>query len=226
VARSIQSRGAVARVAAKLGIPCFETPTGWKFFGSLLDAGRITMCGEESAGTGSNHVREKDGVWAVLLWLSIIVARKQSVQDIAREHWAAYGRNYYTRHDYEDLDTPTAQALMKAIGEKLADLTGSHLNERLVAKADDFSYTDPVDGSLSKNQGLRIIFDDGSRIVYRLSGTGTTGSTLRVYIERYAADPAELAQDNQAALADLIKTAGEIAEIRQRTGREHPDVIT
>jgi phosphoglucomutase len=226
VARSMPTSGAVDRVAAKLGIPCYETPTGWKFFGNLLDAGRITICGEESAGTGSNHVREKDGVWAVLLWLSIVVARKQSVQDIAREHWATYGRNYYTRHDYEDLDTPTAQAMMKAIGDKLPSLPGSHLNGRPVAKADDFSYTDPVDGSVSKNQGLRIIFDDGSRIVYRLSGTGTTGSTLRVYIERYEADPAKLGQETQAALAGLIETAGEIAELRQRTGREHPDVIT
>jgi phosphoglucomutase len=226
VARSMPTSGAVDHVAAKLGIPCFETPTGWKFFGNLLDAGRITMCGEESAGTGSNHVREKDGVWAVLLWLSIVVARKQSVQDIAREHWATYGRNYYTRHDYEDLDTPAAQALMKAVGEKLPGLIGSHLNGRRVAKADDFSYNDPVDGSVSKNQGLRIIFDDGSRIVYRLSGTGTTGSTLRVYIDRYEADPAKLAQETQTALADLIKTAEDIAEIRRRTGREHPDVIT
>ena len=226
VARSMPTSGAVDRVAAKLGISCYETPTGWKFFGNLLDAGRITICGEESAGTGSNHVREKDGVWAVLLWLSIIVARKESVQDIAREHWAAYGRNYYTRHDYEDLDTPAAQALMKAIGDKLPSLAGSHLNGRLVANADDFSYTDPVDGSVSKNQGLRIIFDDGSRIVYRLSGTGTTGSTLRVYIERYEADPAKLAQDTQTALADLIKTAGNLAELSQRTGRVKPDVIT
>ena len=226
VARSMPTSGAVDRVAAKLGVPCFETPTGWKFFGNLLDAGRITICGEESAGTGSNHVREKDGVWAVLLWLSIIVARKQSVQDIAHEHWATYGRNYYTRHDYEDLDTPIAQALMKAIGDKLPSLAGSHLNGRLVARADDFSYADPVDGSVSKNQGLRIIFDDGSRIVYRLSGTGTTGSTLRVYIERYEADPAKLAQDTQTALADLIKTAGELAELSQRTGRVRPDVIT
>ena len=226
VARSMPTSGAVDHVAAKLGIPCFETPTGWKFFGNLLDAGRITMCGEESAGTGSNHVREKDGLWAVLLWLSIVVARKQSVQDIAREHWATYGRNYYTRHDYEDLDTPAAQALMKAIGEKLPGLAGSHLNGRLVAEADDFSYNDPVDGSVSKNQGLRIIFDDGSRIVYRLSGTGTTGSTLRVYIDRYEADPGKLAQETQTALADLIKTAEDIAEIRRRTGREHPDVIT
>ena len=226
VARSMPTSGAVDRVAAKLGIPCFETPTGWKFFGNLLDAGRITICGEESAGTGSNHVREKDGVWAVLLWLSIVVARKESVQDIAREHWAAYGRNYYTRHDYEDLDTLAAQALMQAVVDKLPSLTGSHLNGRLVAQADDFSYTDPVDGSVSKNQGLRIIFDDGSRIVYRLSGTGTTGSTLRVYIERYEADPAKLAQETQTALADLIKTAGDLAELGQRTGCVKPDVVT
>jgi len=226
VARSMPTSGAVDRVAAKLGISCYETPTGWKFFGNLLDAGRITICGEESAGTGSNHVREKDGVWAVLLWLSIVVARKQSVQVIAREHWATYGRNYYTRHDYEDLDAPTAQALMKAVGDKLPSLAGSHLNGRLVAKADDFSYTDPVDGSVSKNQGLRIVFDDGSRIVYRLSGTGTTGSTLRVYIERYEADPTKLGQETQTALADLITTAGELAELQQRTGRERPDVIT
>ena len=226
VARSMPTSGAVDRVAAKLGIPCFETPTGWKFFGNLLDAGRITICGEESAGTGSNHVREKDGVWAVLLWLSIVVARKESVQDIAREHWDTYGRNYYTRHDYEDLDTPTAQALMKALGQKLTGLPGTLAGGRLVAQADDFSYTDPVDGSVSKNQGLRIIFDDGSRIVYRLSGTGTTGSTLRVYIERYEADPAKLAQETQAALADLITTAGDLAELGQRTGRVKPDVIT
>jgi phosphoglucomutase len=226
VARSMPTSGAVDRVAAKLGIPCFETPTGWKFFGNLLDAGRITICGEESAGTGSNHVREKDGVWAVLLWLSIVVARKESVQDIAREHWATYGRNYYTRHDYEDLDTPTAQALMQALGQKLTALPGTVVGGRRVAQADDFSYTDPVDGSVSKNQGLRIIFDDGSRIVYRLSGTGTTGSTLRVYIERYEADPTKLAQETQTALADLIKTAGNLAELGQRTGRVKPDVVT
>jgi phosphoglucomutase len=226
VARSMPTSGAVDRVAAKLGVPCFETPTGWKFFGNLLDAGRITLCGEESAGTGSNHVREKDGIWAVLLWLSIIAARGQSVKDIAREHWATYGRNYYTRHDYEDLDTATAQSLMKALSEKLPALSGAALGGRVVAKADDFSYTDPVDGSVSKNQGLRIVFEDGSRIVFRLSGTGTSGSTLRVYIERYEADPALLAQDTQAALADLIAAADELAGLRARTGREKPDVIT
>jgi phosphoglucomutase len=226
VARSMPTSGAVDRVAAKLGVPCFETPTGWKFFGNLLDAGRITLCGEESSGTGSNHVREKDGVWAVLLWLSVLAARRQSVQDIAREHWAAYGRNYYTRHDYEDLDTPAAQALMKALGERLPGLAGTTLGGQVVAQADDFSYTDPVDGSVSKNQGLRIIFDDGARIVFRLSGTGTSGSTLRVYIERYEAEPALLAQDTQAALAGLIATANDLAGLRERTGRDHPDVIT
>ena len=226
VARSMPTSGAVDRVAAKLGVPCFETPTGWKFFGNLLDAGRITLCGEESAGTGSDHVREKDGVWAVLLWLSILAARGQSVQQIAQEHWAAYGRNYYTRHDHEDLDTPTAQALMKALGDKLPGLVGQTLAGRHVATADDFSYTDPVDGSVSKNQGLRIVFDDGARIVYRLSGTGTTGSTLRVYIERYQAGPDGLEQETQAALADLIGLADSLAELRQRTGRTQPSVIT
>ncbi len=226
VARSMPTSGAVDRVAAKLGVPCFETPTGWKFFGNLLDAGRITLCGEESAGTGSDHVREKDGVWAVLLWLSILAVRKQSVQQIAHEHWATYGRNYYTRHDHEELDTPTAQALMKALGEKLPSLPGQTLAGRRVATADDFSYTDPIDGSISKNQGLRIVFDDGARIVYRLSGTGTTGSTLRVYIERYEADPKRLAQETQSALADLIALADTLAELKQRTGRVKPDVIT
>ncbi len=226
VARSMPTSGAVDRVAAKLGVPCFETPTGWKFFGNLLDAGRITLCGEESAGTGSNHVREKDGVWAVLLWLSILAGRKQSVQQIATEHWATYGRNYYTRHDYEDLDTPTAKALTAALTERLPSLAGQVIGGRKVAHADDFSYTDPVDGSVSKNQGLRIVFEDGARIVFRLSGTGTTGSTLRVYIERYEADPAKLAQDTQAALADLIALADELAGIRARTGRQAPDVVT
>ena len=226
VARSMPTSAAVDRVAAKLGVPCFETPTGWKFFGNLLDAGRITLCGEESAGTGSNHVREKDGVWAVLLWLSILAARRQSVADIAREHWATYGRNYYTRHDYEGIDTHAAQALMKALGEQVPGLAGTSVGGRTVAKADDFSYTDPVDGSVSKNQGLRVIFEDGARIVYRLSGTGTSGATLRVYIERYEADPAQLALDPQAALADLIATSRDLARLSEFTSREQPDVIT
>jgi phosphoglucomutase len=226
VARSMPTSGAVDRVASRLGVPCFETPTGWKFFGNLLDAGRITLCGEESAGTGSNHVREKDGVWAVLLWISILAARRESVLQIAQAHWATYGRNFYTRHDHEDLDTPTAQALMQALADKLPGLAGRTLGGRRVALADDFSYTDPVDGSVSNNQGLRLVFDDGSRIVYRLSGTGTSGSTLRVYIERYEADPARHGQETQTALADLIALADELAQIRARTGRTRPDVIT
>jgi phosphoglucomutase len=186
----------------------------------------VTLCGEESAGTGSNHVREKDGVWAVLLWLSILAARGQSVAEIAREHWATYGRNYYTRHDYEEIDSAVANGLMQAVVAQLPTLTGSVLAGRTVVTADDFSYLDPVDGSLSQHQGLRIIFDDGSRIVYRLSGTGTSGATLRVYIERYESDPARHALDTQAALADLIALADRLAGIRQRTGREQPSVIT
>ncbi len=226
VARSMPTSAAVDRVAAALGVPCHETPTGWKFFGNLLDAGRITLCGEESAGTGSDHVREKDGVWAVLLWLSILAARGQSVAEIARAHWATYGRHYYTRHDYEDLDTPTAQALMKDLAAKLPALAGTTLGGRTVATADDFAYTDPVDGSVSRNQGLRVVFADGSRIVFRLSGTGTTGSTLRVYIERYEPDAAKHGLETQQALADLIAAADALAQIRERTGRAAPDVIT
>jgi phosphoglucomutase len=226
VARSMPTSGAVDRVAKALGIPCFETPTGWKYFGNLLDAGRITLCGEESAGTGSNHVREKDGVWAVLLWLSILAARGESVQAIARQHWATYGRNYYTRHDYEGIDSTAARQLMDGLATTLKGLAGQRLGARPVVLADDFSYTDPVDGSVSKNQGLRIIFDDGSRIVYRLSGTGTSGSTLRVYIEKFEPDTARHALDPQDALADLIKLAEETAHIRHLTGRAQPDVIT
>lgn len=226
VARSMPTSGAVDRVADALGVPCFETPTGWKFFGNLLDAGRITLCGEESAGTGSDHVREKDGLWAVLLWLSILAAKRQGMQQIAHAHWARYGRNYYTRHDYEDLDTPVAQALMAALGERLPSLASKQLAGRAVALADDFAYSDPVDGSVSSHQGLRIVFDDGARVIFRLSGTGTSGSTLRVYIERYMADPAQLAMDPQAALSDLINLADELAQIKQRTGRTRPDVIT
>ena len=226
VARSMPTSAAVDRVAQKLGIPCFETPTGWKFFGNLLDAGRITICGEESAGTGSDHVREKDGVWAVLLWLSILAGREQSVAEIAREHWATYGRNFYTRHDYEDLDTPVAKSLMSTLTVRLASLPGQTFKAGRVATADDFSYVDPVDGSVSEHQGLRIGFDDGSRIVFRLSGTGTTGSTLRVYLEKFEPDPSRHGLDTQVALADLIITADELAEIRELTGRRQPDVIT
>ncbi len=226
VARSMPTSAAVDRVAQALGIPCFETPTGWKFFGNLLDAGRITLCGEESAGTGSDHVREKDGVWAVLLWLQILAVRKQSVREIAHAHWARYGRNYYTRHDYEDLDSAVAQQVMQGLSQRLSTLPGTLIGTRRIAAADDFAYTDPVDASLSKNQGLRVNFDDGSRIVWRLSGTGTSGATLRVYIERYEADAAKLAQDTQAALAGLIDAAEQLSALRQTTGRTAPDVIT
>ena len=226
VARSMPTSGAVDAVAKALGVPCFETPTGWKYFGNLLDAGRISICGEESAGTGSNHVREKDGIWAVLLWLSILAARRQSVQQIAQAHWARYGRHYYTRHDFEEIDSAAAQGLMQALGERLAGLVGTRQGGREVALADDFSYTDPVDGSVSQGQGLRIVFDDGSRIVYRLSGTGTAGATLRVYIERFEPDRSRHGLDTQEALADLIALAGDTAQIQQRTGRAAPDVVT
>ena len=226
IARSMPTSGAADAVAQALGIPCYETPTGWKYFGNLLDAGRITLCGEESAGTGSDHVREKDGVWAVLLWLSILAARGQSVRQIAEQHWATYGRHYYTRHDYEEIDSHAAAALMQALGAKLPGLVGAQLGGWTVASADDFSYTDPVDGSVSSKQGLRIVFADGSRIVYRLSGTGTAGATLRVYIERFEPDRARHALDTQQALQALITLADEIAQIRQGTGRAAPDVIT
>ena len=226
IARSMPTSGAADRVAQALGVPCFETPTGWKFFGNLLDAGQVTICGEESAGTGSDHVREKDGVWAVLLWLNILAVRQQSVQQIAHEHWARYGRNYYTRYDYEEVDSAAAAGLMQAVQTQLPALVGGLLEGRAVATADDFSYLDPVDGSLSEHQGLRIVFADGSRIVYRLSGTGTSGATLRVYIERFEGDPTRLGQETQAALADLIALADRLAGIRQRTGRNVPSVIT
>ena len=185
--------------------PCYETPTGWKFFGNLLDAGMATICGEESAGTGSNHVREKDGLWAVLLWLNILAARKQPALDIVREHWAEYGRNYYSRHDYEEVDAAAANGLMDAPARP-ARHPARHEARRPARSqaADDFAYTDPVDGSVSKNQGIRILFADGSRIVFRLSGTGTAGATLRVYLERYEPDPKRHDQDTQQALADLI----------------------
>jgi phosphoglucomutase len=226
IARSMPTSGAADRVAKALGVPCFETPTGWKYFGTLLDAGKVTLCGEESAGTGSSHVREKDGVWAVLLWLSILAARGESVQAIARQHWATYGRNYYTRHDYEEIESDAAKRLMQNLTDKLAGLTGTSLAGRTVAQADDFSYTDPIDGSVSSHQGLRIVFNDGARIVYRLSGTGTSGSTLRVYIEDFEPDPSRHDLPTQQALTDLVTLAGDLAQIRQYTGRAEPSVIT
>jgi phosphoglucomutase len=226
IARSMPTSAAADRVAQALGIPCFETPTGWKFFGNLMDAGKVTLCGEESFGTGSDHVREKDGLWAVLFWLNILSVRKQPVEAIVREHWANFGRNVYSRHDYEGLPTEAANGLMKHLHDSFADLQGKKLGSYEVLFCDDFSYTDPVDGSVSTGQGVRIGFTDGSRIVFRLSGTGTEGATLRIYLEAYEQDVAKHHLDAQAALAELIGIAGEISQLRARTGREQPTVIT
>ncbi|MDR7222567.1 alpha-D-glucose phosphate-specific phosphoglucomutase [Aminobacter aminovorans] len=226
IARSMPTSGAADRVAEKLGIGIYETPTGWKFFGNLLDAGMATICGEESAGTGSDHVREKDGLWAVLLWLNILAVRGESAKHIVAKHWATYGQNYYSRHDYEEVETDKANALVDELRGKLASLPGTSVQGMKIASADDFAYNDPVDGSVSKNQGIRVLFEGGSRVVFRLSGTGTSGATLRVYIERYEPDPARHGQDTQAALADLIKAADDIAGIRSHTGRDKPSVIT
>ena len=226
IARSMPTSAAADRVAEKLGIEMHETPTGWKFFGNLLDAGRVTICGEESAGTGSNHVREKDGLWAVLLWLNILASRRQSVDDIVRAHWATYGRNYYTRHDYEEVDAARANALVESLRGRLPGLIGQKFGALEINLADDFSYTDPVDGSVSGKQGIRIGFVDGSRIVLRLSGTGTVGATLRLYIERYVGPEGPHDLETQAALSDLIRLADRIAGIRSGTGRDAPTVIT
>jgi phosphoglucomutase len=217
---------AVDRVAQVLNIPCYETPTGWKFFGNLMDAGKVTLCGEESFGTGSNHVREKDGLWAVLFWLNLIAARRQTVADIVREHWAQYGRNVYSRYDYEALPTVDAQAVMAHLLASFATLTGQQFGKYCVQHCDDFSYTDPVDGSVSTGQGIRILFVDGSRIIVRLSGTGTEGATLRIYLEAYDADVANHHLDAQIALAELIQAALQITQLKQFTGREQPTVIT
>ena len=226
VARSMPTSQAADRVAEALGIECFETPTGWKFFGNLLDAGRITLCGEESFGTGSDHVREKDGLWAVLFWLNLLAVRKQSVAEIVTDHWRRFGRNYYTRHDYEAVDSQAAAGLVDHLRERLPGLPGQRFDDYTVAYADDFAYTDPIDGSVSKNQGIRIGFEGGARIVLRLSGTGTEGATLRVYIESFEPDPARHHLDPQDALAPLIAIARELAEIEARTGRTEPTVIT
>jgi phosphoglucomutase len=226
IARSMPTSAAADRVAEKLGIPSFETPTGWKFFGNLLDADQATLCGEESFGTGSNHVREKDGLWAVLFWLNILAVRKQSVETIALEHWQTYGRNFYSRHDYEEIPSDPANILIANLRDKLETLPGQSFGNYTVEYADDFSYTDPIDGSISQKQGIRIGFTDGSRIVFRLSGTGTQGATLRLYLERYEADPSQHHLDPQIALADLITIADEIAQIKTLTGRDKPTVIT
>jgi phosphoglucomutase len=226
VARSMPTSAAADRVAAKLGIRSYETPTGWKFFGNLLDAGLATLCGEESSGTGSNHLREKDGLWAVLFWLTILASRRLSVAEVARQHWATYGRNYYTRHDFEEVDLAAATALMDALRARLPGLPGQSFGALKVEAADDFAYHDPVDGSDTPAQGIRVMFVGGARIVYRLSGTGTVGATLRVYIERYEPPGGDLGEDAQGALADLIALSRSLAEIEQRTGRKEPSVVT
>jgi phosphoglucomutase len=226
VARSMPTSAAVDRVADKLGIRSFETPTGWKFFGNLLDAGLITICGEESAGTGSNHVREKDGLWAVLLWLNILARRRESVAAIMESHWRAFGRNYYARHDYEGIDTDAANGVMDHLRDLLPELAGQSFGGMTIATADEFAYHDPVDGSTTESQGIRILFDDGARIVFRLSGTGTTGATLRVYLERYEPDPSKHGLSPAEALAELVAVSREITELEARTGRTAPDVVT
>ena len=226
IARSMPTSQAPDRVAKQLGIDCYETPTGWKFFGNLLDAGKITLCGEESFGTGSNHIREKDGLWAVLFWLNIIAKQGQSVEEIAKEHWSQYGRTYYSRHDYEGVEKDPANQLMENLRSNLSTLPGKQYNGYEIDLADDFRYTDPIDGSIAEKQGVRIVFKDGSRIVFRLSGTGTQGATLRVYLERYEPQQGKQNQDPQTALSDLINIADEIAQIKTLTGRNEPSVIT
>ena len=231
IARSMPTSRAADRVAARLGIACHETPTGWKFFGNLLDAGLATLCGEESSGTGSDHVREKDGVWAVLFWLNILAVRGESVEAIVRDHWRRFGRDIYSRHDYEGIDSEAANALMAHLRGSLDALPGRCFEGpdgalATVGSADDFAYTDPVDGSVTRQQGVRIGFDDDSRIVFRLSGTGTEGATLRVYYERFEPDPARHDVPAQQALASLVAAAESIAGIRARTGRDAPTVVT
>ncbi len=226
IARSMPTSRAADRVAAELGIPCFETPTGWKYFGNLMDAGRMTLCGEESFGTGSSHIREKDGLWAVLFWLNLIAALSKPARTILREHWQRFGRDYFTRHDYEAVAEDKAVELMGALRARLPSLPGVQLRGHTIKSADDFCYTDPVDGSVSAGQGLRILFADGARIVYRLSGTGTAGATLRVYHDSYQRDPALLELAPQRALASLIAAGDELAGITRVLGRSQPDVIT
>jgi len=226
VARSMPTSAAVDRVAKALGLPCFETPTGWKFFGNLLDAGRATLCGEESYGTGSSHVREKDGLWAILFWLSLQEATGKSVQTLVQEHWRTYGRNYYTRHDYEGIAVDVANRLMADLRAALPSLAGRRFGGRTLSVADDFAYTDPVDGSVSQHQGVRLLFDDGARVIFRLSGTGTEGATLRVYLERYEADATRQDEPVQRSLAELADIAESVTGIKARTGMDGPSVAT
>ena len=225
-ARSMPTSGAVDRVAAAKGLECYETPTGWKFFGNLLDAGRINICGEESAGTGSDHVREKDGLWAVLAWLNVLAVRGESVLAIMRDHWATYGRNYYVRHDYEEVDADRAAKLMDGLLAQLPELPGRTLRAGTIAMADEFAYDDPIDGSRATGQGLRVLYEDGSRLIFRLSGTGTVGATIRLYLERYEAADGDLDQDMSEALAPLVADAEQLAGLRAATGKNAPDVVT
>lgn len=226
VARSMPTSQAVDRVARGMGMSCYETPTGWKFFGNLLDANKATICGEESFGTGSNHVREKDGLWAVLYWLNIIAATNMSVEEIVKAHWKKYGRNYYSRHDYEGVDGAVAKAMMDDMTARAESEVGKFYGDYEVETFDNFTYVDPVDKSVSKNQGVRVLFKDGSRIVFRLSGTGTQGATVRVYIEKYEPNVAKHDLDPQVALADLIEISETISGVKAKTGRKKPDVIT
>ena len=226
VARSMPTSAAVDVVAKELGIDCFETPTGWKFFGNLLDAGKISLCGEESFGTGSNHVREKDGLWAVLFWLQILAVRRCSIAEIMAEHWKRFGRHYYSRHDYEAVASDAAHGLYDRLESMLPSLIGQAFAGRKISTADNFSYTDPVDGSVTTGQGLRILLDDSSRVAVRLSGTGTKGATIRVYLESYVPSSGDLNQDPQVALAEMISAINDLAEIKQRTGMDQPTVIT
>jgi phosphoglucomutase len=226
IARSMPTSEAADKVAKALGVTCYETPTGWKYFGNLLDAGLATLCGEESFGTGSNHVREKDGLWAILFWLNILAARKQTVPDIVRAHWKRYGRSYYVRYDYENVTVDSANAVMDRVRSQFATLPGTKLDGRTVATADEFSYLDPVDGSLSTHQGLRIIFTDASRILFRLSGTGTAGATIRLYIESPEMDEKKQNQQATAVLQGLFDAAIRVSELHGRTGRTAPNVIT
>jgi len=226
VARSMPTSAAVDRVAAALSIDCHETPTGWKFFGNLMDAGKVTLCGEESFGTGSNHVREKDGLWAVLFWLNILAVRRESVKAILTDHWARFGRHFYSRHDYEGVDTAAANQVLQHVRDQFVGLPGRTLAGRMVSHCDDFAYTDPIDGSVSTHQGLRILFEDGSRMIFRLSGTGTSGATIRLYLESYEQDIRKHGMDAQVALADLIQAARHISRLPELTGREQPTVIT
>ena len=226
IARSMPTSTAADRVAKALGVPCFETPTGWKYFGNLLDAGMVTLCGEESYGTGSSHIREKDGVWAVLFWLNLLAASGKPVDTLVREHWARFGRNYYSRHDYEAVDSTAAQAMMEHLRGQLTGLAGQQKGGYTVALADDFVYTDPVDQTVATRQGVRIVMTDGSRIVFRLSGTGTEGATIRLYLEQYEADTARHDIDPQAALSGLAAIAAQLSQLKKFTGRERPTIVT